>query len=237
MYSISKFAAGAAVTCMVAISSPASATDTFAQFLQTITNARIFTYTNVNSGGLNAKLGTVGGSNTVLLSDLGSLASPSIATASLVGTATALPTVGLNIEQVFSGSLTFTLLVPQLGMSGWSTNALTVNFTDAILYAAPGGSAPTLQANSGSGSTITYVSDFADLSGVTAEDFALSFSGASVPLSMAGGRLPDFRVSGSGTFAATLATPEPASWSMMLGGFGLMGALMRSRRKARVAFG
>jgi hypothetical protein len=31
--------------------------------------------------------------------------------------------------------------------------------------------------------------------------------------------------------------PEPASWAMMLGGFGLVGGAMRSRRKAAVSFG
>jgi hypothetical protein len=32
------------------------------------------------------------------------------------------------------------------------------------------------------------------------------------------------------------AAPEPASWAMMLGGFGLVGGAMRSRRKAAVTF-
>jgi hypothetical protein len=31
--------------------------------------------------------------------------------------------------------------------------------------------------------------------------------------------------------------PEPASWAMMVGGFGLVGGAMRSRRKAAVSFG
>jgi hypothetical protein len=33
------------------------------------------------------------------------------------------------------------------------------------------------------------------------------------------------------------AVPEPASWAMMLGGFGAMGSVMRSRRKAALSFG
>jgi hypothetical protein len=32
-------------------------------------------------------------------------------------------------------------------------------------------------------------------------------------------------------------TPEPASWAMMVGGFGLVGGALRSRRKAAVRFG
>ncbi len=36
---------------------------------------------------------------------------------------------------------------------------------------------------------------------------------------------------------AVAAVPEPASWAMMLGGFGAIGGAMRSRRKANVSFG
>lgn len=32
-------------------------------------------------------------------------------------------------------------------------------------------------------------------------------------------------------FSATFATPEPASWAMMIGGFGVIGGAMRRRRK------
>ncbi len=46
----------------------------------------------------------------------------------------------------------------------------------------------------------------------------------------------------AGYWTATFAipnpgVPEPASWAMMLGGFGLVGGAMRSRRKAAVSFG
>lgn len=39
-----------------------------------------------------------------------------------------------------------------------------------------------------------------------------------------------------GSFSDNGAVPEPASWAMMLGGFGLVGGAMRSRRKAAVTF-
>ncbi len=229
-----KITAFAVLSAGLSMASPAQATDTFAQFAQIFSSARIFTYTNT-SGGTEAELGTVAGSNTVLISDIGLLASASFAKVSLVGTASALPTVGITISQLFSGSLTFTLLAPQVGLSGPSVKALTITFTNAALLASPGGSAPTIQASSDAGSVITYASDFADLSGTTSEDFALSFSGASLPLIVVGGRLPDFYVSGSGTFAAILPAPEPATWSLMLAGFGAVGGTMR-RRKAAVAF-
>ena len=231
----SKIGAAALFVATMAAASPAQATDTFAQFAQFLPNAKIFTYTNASSGGIVAKLGTTGSTNTVLISDLGSLASPSIAKVNLVGSATVLPTAGANITQLFSGSLTFTLLAPQVGMSGPSTNALTVTFLNALLIAAPGGASPTLQADAASGSVITYWSDFADLSDTDSENFSLSFSGSSTALTLGGGRLPDFRVSGSGTFAAALV-PEPASWGLMLVGFGVIGGALRSRRKTVLSF-
>jgi hypothetical protein len=44
---------------------------------------------------------------------------------------------------------------------------------------------------------------------------------------------------GSITYSADVSAgvPEPASWAMMLGGFGLVGAALRGRRRARVRFG
>ena len=43
-------------------------------------------------------------------------------------------------------------------------------------------------------------------------------------------------VNASGTFAPA-AVPEPASWALMLGGFGMVGGAMRARRKTAVSFG
>ena len=39
------------------------------------------------------------------------------------------------------------------------------------------------------------------------------------------------------TWAIRGAVPEPASWALMLSGFGAIGGAMRSRRKASVSFG
>lgn len=56
---------------------------------------------------------------------------------------------------------------------------------------------------------------------------------------IAGNRLNiDFRASSPGDFVRVLtvapSVPEPASWAMMIGGFGLVGGAMRRRRKANV---
>ena len=57
-------------------------------------------------------------------------------------------------------------------------------------------------------------------------------------ISPQGGERPDFDLSfrvigGKGTSAA----PEPVSWAMMLGGFGLVGGAMRRRRAGTIRFG
>jgi hypothetical protein len=223
-----------AAVCATALTAPASATTTLAQFIQTFSSSRIFSYTNVNSGPVKAKFNTTGATNVFLASNLGTLISPTFAKVSLTATATSLPTLsGSAVTQLFSGTLAVTLLAPQMGLSGPSVNALTVNFTNGILVGDLGSGASALRANEDLGSSIIYVSDFADLSETRDEDFSLSFSGASVPFTMVGSRLVNFRTSGSGTFAANV--PEPTTWGMTIGGFALIGAAMR-RRRAAVTF-
>ena len=58
------------------------------------------------------------------------------------------------------------------------------------------------------------------------------------------GAVDDVRLSfGRDTIAAnfepdtTAAVPEPASWAMMVGGFGVVGGTMRRRRRTRISFG
>lgn len=204
-----KQVACAAVVGVLAAAAPASAaTTTIAQFVQATPSTRIFTYTNANSGGSVARLGTVSGSNTVLISNLGMLQSPTTARVNLTAFAIALPTItSTQISQLFTGSLTFTLLAPQVGNSGPSTNALRVDFTNASLLASPGGTALTFQANSEAGSNIVFSSDFLDLSGTTSQDFSLSFSGSTLPLTALNGRLPNFRISDRARLRPKCRTP------------------------------
>ncbi len=45
-----------------------------------------------------------------------------------------------------------------------------------------------------------------------------------------------FAIQGTIAAADTGSVPEPASWALMLGGFGMVGGALRSRRKAAVTF-
>jgi hypothetical protein len=63
--------------------------------------------------------------------------------------------------------------------------------------------------------------------------------GWSAAYGQGGGSSVSFPAMGFRIFGEALASdvPEPASWAMMLGGFGLIGGAMRSRRRTRVSFG
>lgn len=69
----------------------------------------------------------------------------------------------------------------------------------------------------------------------------LSFTGNSLHIGFVaeGGAPPEFTFNPGGTAVFSYASgsvPEPASWALMLGGFGLVGGAMR-RRKVAVSFG
>lgn len=49
--------------------------------------------------------------------------------------------------------------------------------------------------------------------------------------------IDDFRTDNSGAYTITVGNvPEPASWAMMIGGFGVVGGAARARRRTRVTF-
>ncbi len=133
---------------------------------------------------------------------------------------------GIQYEQSgFNGTLSYSWFDPGLAAT---VNLLTVAFTGAILNvdlgATPSGSffatAP-LQ-------WIVYTSDVFDMSQVGEADFSLSFSAISKAFSVKDGYGDSFQANVVATFAA--AVPEPASWAMMIAGFGMVGFAARRRR-------
>jgi len=85
--------------------------------------------------------------------------------------------------------------------------------------------------------TITYTSDFYDFADGD-RDFSIALTGITsglnaLPTAGAPTRaLRNFNASSGGQFSAVLAVPEPATWALMLMGFGGMGALLRRQRHA-----
>lgn len=121
------------------------------------------------------------------------------------------------LQYGYDGGLSFT------GTGG--LNYLSISFTNAAFGTVQGGSAGAFVASPPAG-TLTVTSDVLDVSRFVTSDFSLAFSGFSRPFD------PDrtFRANVSGTFAG--AVPEPASWAMMITGFGLVGMVSRRRRPA-----
>lgn len=71
----------------------------------------------------------------------------------------------------------------------------------------------------------------AKVTGITAVDAA---TGAQVSLSSGSGALATLPGGGFGYPSPSAAVPEPATWAMMIGGFGLVGGAMRRRRTQNV---
>lgn len=65
--------------------------------------------------------------------------------------------------------------------------------------------------------------------------FALGLGTGSDVITFAGRNDPSYNTLTNVSITQSSAAPEPASWAMMLGGFGLVGGAMRSR-KSKIAF-
>ena len=243
----------ASAVLLAASAVPASAaTETFGQFIQKSPNARAFHYTKLDSGA-NKKAEITGNNIPVyfllglsgLPADLTGLqdAHLSVDFISNLGTTGA----GTSRTQLFdtatAGSISFIRDSAAGEGNGTRTNLLTVSFTNAELDASNGNGSFTFKSNADS--VITFTSDFLDFTNLVAKDFSFSFSGASPTFSASlGSSSRSTNFSGSGTFASDPAplvvggVPEPASWALMLGGFGLLGATLRTRKVSQaVTFG
>jgi len=159
---------------------------------------------------------------------------------SAVSTAGAQAT-GNGFTQLFDyGTVKFTRLVPLTfrGHAGPKDNLLTVAFTNARLTTR-GATSFSLEAATAT-STIHYTSDFLNFAGDTSDGFKLDFTtptslalaAAPTATSVSGERsLQTTRAGLTGTFSAA-SVPEPAAWTLMIGGFAAVGM---ARRRSRLA--
>ncbi len=247
----------AASALILGFASPAFAADTvtFGQFLQKTSSARLFRYANQDSGPSKAAeiyttsstSSTAHGSipvyfvlgNDDLPLDLTGMQDAHLS----VDFFSTSGTTGLGNDRIQgfgSGTITITRDVAAAEGMGTKTNLLTVSFTNAELDASQNAGSFTFK--SSANSSITYSSDFLDFSQVITKDFSLAFSGASPKFSAAlGSSAVNTRFSGTGTFASdpaplTFSVPEASTWGMLVLGFGVVGAVVRTGRRRKDLF-
>lgn len=117
----------------------------------------------------------------------------------------------------YAGSLSF--------ITGGGVNLLTLAFDDALTASFLGADSGTFS-SSVPPANINASSDVFDLSRFVGGNFALGITGLTTNVTIEGDFMADGNV--AGTFAG--AIPEPASWALMIAGFGMIGLAMRRQR-------
>jgi hypothetical protein len=146
----------------------------------------------------------------------------------------------------FSGSFSFTNdAAIQIGDTTYSSgsNLLTATFTNANIFGQDGGT--TASFTSTTLGTANFTSDFLDFGATTVRDFAFSLASVSPALDVSGqGDLASFEAGARGSFssdpaptptATVTAVPEPATWAMLIAGFGMAGMALRRAKKPLTA--
>lgn len=116
------------------------------------------------------------------------------------------------------------------------SNLLTAVFTNAELSVNYNSLTGGLADDTLSG-TVTYSSDFLNFGNTVADDFSISLSGLNPPFTSPQSQLPPFLASPVGIFSndpgptSTSGVPEPATWAMMLVGFGAIGLGLRGKSR------
>jgi hypothetical protein len=231
----------AAALVVTGAASPAFAVETFAQFDQ-ITDVDTIRFTNNANG--TGSLTTI--DPALVTFEFLNPFDPALlmqdAFFSLDATAVGPSIPGLlDVDQLIAtGTMSFTRATP-FGPGGL-TNLLTISFTNAVLSGTLGSGAATFDGGQTLIGTATFSSDFINFTGSSQRSFALGFSAVTPTISLGpAGMLNSFTADSDGTFSfeggggGGNVIPEPATWAMMILGFGGVGVLMR-RRRGRAAF-
>ena len=119
------------------------------------------------------------------------------------------------------------------GASFTSTNPGAVTFNNVGVYA---GTATAASVGTPTGQRFAFDNQpFADNSGNTIGYAPVSLAAGNYTIYLSGNAVSTNTIGSSIRFASDV--PEPATWGLMLLGFGMVGAGLRSRKAAKVSFG
>jgi hypothetical protein len=242
---------------VVSLTTPAHAA-VIAQF-DPDTNAADYGWIKSGSGGEFTSLGTNGpGPCTTCTATHFSFLDPSLAALAFLpstfqidavapsGNAASLNSVGVWTQTGLDGNFHFTYYDSSHAVGSTQTfdghtlingvtNLLSGVFTNAWIQGAGGsGSTNVTIANGGH---LTLASDLLSFNHLdtTTEEFSLNLLDVSPHFGASAGQaLNSFTANGGGNFSADFV-PEPATWGLMILGFGGMGAVLRSRRRRAFA--
>ncbi len=255
----------AGALALVSVAAPASATiTTFAQYQAVGSDANLY-WKNSGTGnpettGTSGSLYTVAANGTTpaarlvsfsflqpQLTFLGQLAANFTFNATASGVATTAS--NFIFQNNLSGTFSFTNVnAITVGSNTYAagSNLLSATFNNTGIAGQRNSTSAGVTAATAFGATITYTSDFIDFSSTTDRDFSLSLTSVQSPLNATptGGTpnraLRTFRGLSTGSFSSdpapiVTAVPEPASWALMIAGFGMVGLATRRRRRRIVA--
>lgn len=211
-----RLTAVAAVAALTAIPAAAQDTTTFLQFFQD-TNARLVSINRV--AGLTTFSVTNAPVNAIALDFIPGapvLFDDVFFSFNASSNAPILTSGAAFSQSGFAGAISFT--------TGGGLNLLTLDFDNGLTSAFVGADSGSFSSDSAQ-ANINLSSDYFDVTQWVRGNFSLSISGLSTPVA-----LGDYSTTGniSGTFAA--AVPEPATWGLMIAGFGMVGFAARRRR-------
>jgi len=146
---------------------------------------------------------------------------------------------GFLIQDGVSGSFSFLTTSPILidtTFYATGSNLLSATFGSTAISGQLNGTSGSSVASTSAGDTLVYTSDFINFSNVSGASFSVSLNSLTPFLQASpAAALQSFRaVAGGGFDADITAVPEPGTWAMLLVGFGMIGAGVRSRKRQSV---
>jgi len=215
--------------CTIATASGNCSSNTATAVTATVDVKFSFLQTGIGaSGPINAKLivdliaAPGSAASTSVIGGVNYLVQPGLTGTFSIVADTAFTYNGITSTDLLHGSIVNASISGQVGSSSGSVNGSTLTLHDA--------------------SAVQFGSDFLDFTNTVNRDFALTLTAINPAIAVSSsGPARSFRAAGTGSFSSDPAplvngaVPEPASWALMLAGFGAVGTAMR-RRKIAIRF-